>query len=280
MRRAATIQDISCAGKCSLTVALPIISAMGIETCVIPTAVLSNHTAFADYTIRDLTEDIPGILKRWEEERFLFDAVYSGYLASIRQIDLILQSYQMIADEHTLKIVDPAMADFGKLYAGFNQAFVEKMRLLTAKADVITPNLTECCFLTDTPYREDFSRDETEEILRKLGARGTPYIIMTGAGFSQNEIGAILYDTARDEFTLYTNRKIPVTYHGTGDIFASCLTGGLVRGLSPQDAMKLAVDFDLECIRRTIADPDRHWYGVNFEQALPWLVQRLQSVVQ
>lgn len=280
MKRIATIQDISCAGKCSLTVALPVISAMGVETCVIPTAVLSNHTAFADFTIRDLTEDIPGILRRWEEERFLFDAVYSGYLASIRQIGLILESYRIIADEHTVKVVDPAMADFGKLYSGFNQKFVDNMRLLTSKADVITPNLTECCLLTGTEYRDDFSRNEIEEILKKLGGSGIPYIIMTGAGFSENEVGAILYDTAKEEFTLYTNRKIPVAYHGTGDIFASCLTGGLVRGLSPFEAMKLAVDFDLECIRCTIADPDRRWYGVNFEQALPWLVQRLQNVVQ
>lgn len=285
MKRIATIQDISCVGRCSLTVALPVISAIGIETAVIPTAVLSTHTAFSGFTFRDLTEDIPGITTHWKKEGFTFDAIYSGYLGSSRQIDLVKSifadfytaSAESSSFSHTIRFVDPAMADNGSLYAGFTDDFVTAMKSLCAQADVVVPNLTELCLLTDTPYREDYDESFIRKMLQKMAAQKSPssagYVLMTGAHHGE-DVGVLCYDSANDAFLEAYNTQLPVRFHGTGDLFASCMVGALTRGLSMQDAMQLAVDFVLECIRCTMKDPDRRWYGVNFEEALPYLISR------
>lgn len=285
MKRIATIQDISCVGRCSLTVALPVISAIGIETAVIPTAVLSTHTAFSGFTFRDLTEDIPGISAHWKKEGFTFDAIYSGYLGSSRQIDLVKSifadfytaSAESSSFSHTIRFVDPAMADNGSLYAGFTDDFVTAMKSLCAQADVVVPNLTELCLLTDTPYREDYDESFIRKMLQKMAAQKSAssagYVLMTGAHHGE-DVGVLCYDSANDAFLEAYNTQLPVRFHGTGDLFASCMVGALTRGLSMQDAMQLAVDFVLECIRCTMKDPDRRWYGVNFEEALPYLISR------
>ncbi len=288
MKRIATIQDISCVGRCSLTVALPVISAIGIETAVIPTAVLSTHTAFSGFTFRDLTEDIPGISAHWKKEGFAFDAIYSGYLGSPRQIELVKSMFTDFYTtsvgsapfSHTIRFVDPAMADNGSLYAGFTDDFVTAMKSLCAQADVVVPNLTELCLLTDTPYREDYDESFIREMLQKMAAQKSPssagYVLMTGARHGE-EVGVLCYDSANDTFLEAYNAQLPVRFHGTGDLFASCMVGALTKGLSMQDAMQLAVDFVLECIRCTMKDPDRRWYGVNFEEALPYLISRCKN---
>jgi pyridoxine kinase len=275
MKRIATVQDISCVGRCSLTVALPIISAMGVETAVLPTAVLSTHTAFNDFTFRDLTRDIPDILAHWRREGFLFDAIYSGYLGSLQQILLVQELFDSLTAEGAVRFTDPAMADDGELYKGFAADFPKHMASLCAHADVIVPNLTELCLLSGMPYREDYGQDDLRAMLVKLAERGTKYVCLTGASDAPDNLGALCYDREKDSFYSCYNERLPVRYHGTGDIFASTTVGGLMNGLSVQEALKLAVDYTLECLRDTMADPLKRWYGVNFEARIGWLTEEL-----
>lgn len=280
MKKILTIQDISCVGKCSLTTALPIISAMGIETCVIPTAVLSNHTAFSSFTFRDLTEDIPGIYDVWKKEGFHFSAVYSGYLGSSAQIAMVRRAWQDFGQEDTMKIVDPAMADHGKLYTGFTESFVSEMASLCGQADLILPNLTEGCLMTGHAYREDGDEAYYKELLKKLADLGAGTVIMTGVGLQEGRLGAMTCRRSDGSFFFYDNERLPVSFHGTGDIFASCVTGALALGCRAEEAAALAVDFTLECMKETMKDPGHSWYGVNFESALPWLTDRVRNLKQ
>ncbi len=268
MKKIATIQDISCIGKCSLTVALPILSAMGIETAVIPTAVLSTHTAFDGFTFRDLTSDIGGILDHWKKEGFSFDAVYSGYLGSPEQIDLVRRTWKEFSGPETLHIVDPAMADNGSLYKGFTQAFADEMARLCGEADLIMPNLTEAALMTHSPYRPEGGRDYIQDMLRRLAELGSRYSMLTGVSPEPDRLGAMIYDS-RD------NILLPVKFHGTGDIFASCMAGGMTIGKGLEESMAIAVDYTLECIRATTANAGYNWYGVDFETAIPYLVRRI-----
>jgi len=176
-----TIQDISCVGQCSLTVALPVISACGIETCVLPSAVLSTHTAgFSGYTFRDLTEDMPAIRSHWQKEGIFFDAIYTGYLGSTKQIAYVSDIFDTVGSDTCVKIVDPAMADNGKLYPGFDAAFVEAMKGLAGKADYLVPNITEAAFLTGAEYKTEYDRTYIDELLNKLTALGAKHIILSG----------------------------------------------------------------------------------------------------
>lgn len=273
MQRIVTIQDISCVGRCSLTVALPIISAMGIETAVLPTAVLSNHTAFSQWTLHDLTDEFSKITEAWDAQGIGFDGVYSGYLASNRQIDLVDTFMQ--SQHGTLRFVDPAMADHGKLYYGFDEAFAQRMAGLCAKADVIVPNLTEAAIMAGTPYRENPDAAYYKDLARRLADLGTPTVVLTGYTEGEHAIGAIAYDREQDTFTTYVNDRLEAAFHGTGDIFASTMFGALMRGCSIERAMEIAVNYVLECMRCTAADPEHRSYGVNYEQAIPYLVQQL-----
>ena len=176
-----TIQDISCVGQCSLTVALPIISACGIETCVLPSAVLSTHTAgFSGYTFRDLTEDMPSIKEHWKKEGINFSAIYTGYLGSTKQIEYVENIFADVATDDCVKIVDPAMADNGNLYPGFDKEFVDAMKGLCGKADYIVPNITEACFLTDMEYKTEYDRAYVDLLLKSLSDIGCKNIILTG----------------------------------------------------------------------------------------------------
>jgi len=274
LKRIVTIQDISCVGRCSLTVALPIISALGIECAVIPTAVLSNHTAFSGFTFCDLTDQITPIVDQWQREGLTFDAVYTGYLGSFEQIRIVSHVIDVLKQTNPeLRVfVDPAMADFGKLYTGFDEAFAREMTSLCKKADIILPNLTEASYMLDIPYpASGCSEDEYKTILRKLSALGCPTTVLTGVSLHENRIGAMSYDRNSDTFALYENEHLAAQFHGTGDIFASVVTGAVTRGMTVPDALTLAVDFTLACIRETCADPDHRWYGVNFEPVLGML---------
>lgn len=276
MKRIVTVQDISCVGKCSLTVALPIISAMGVEAAILPTAVLSTHTAFKQgFTLHDLTGEISPITAHWKSEGITFDAIYTGYLASFDQIDLVKQ---MAADfPGALLFVDPAMGDNGKLYYGFDQAFAKKMAELCAVADIIVPNMTEASYMLGIPYvAEGYDEAYVKDVLKRLCAMGAKKAALTGVSLSANTTGVMGYDSTTDEFFSYYHDRIPVSYHGTGDVFASACMGSLMRGKSLHEAVAIAADFTYESIRLTEAEPGHNWYGVNFEQAVPMLIDRLK----
>ena len=201
MKRIVTIQDISCVGKCSLTVALPIISAMGIETAVIPTAVLSNHTAFKEFTFRDLTEDITPISDMWAKEGLDFDAIYTGYMGSAEQIEVISEFIDRFRTDRTIVIADPAMADNGELYKGFSKDFVLSMRRLCGKADVIVPNLTEASFMLDIPFRGDaYTEEDIRKILKNLTEMGAKNAVLTGVSYDQKHLGAAAYDSVKGKY--------------------------------------------------------------------------------
>ena len=275
MKRIVTIQDISCLGKCSLTVALPIISAMGVETAIVPTAVLSTHTMFKNFTCCDLTGEIEPITAHWKSEGVDFDAIYTGYLGSFEQIDLMAKMFDEFRGEGTVCFVDPAMADNGKLYPAFDEAFAKKMATLCAKADIIVPNITEACFMTDMPYRETYDEAYVKELLSKLAAFGARVCLLTGVSLEEGKTGVMGLDTQTGEYYHYEHEKLPVSFHGTGDIFSSTCIGAMMRGLDWREASRLAADYTAECIRLTMTDEKPRWYGVNFEQAIPFLLERL-----
>ncbi len=274
-KKVLTIQDISCVGQCSLTVALPIISACGIETCVLPSAVLSTHTAgFTGFTFRDLTEDMPGIKDHWVKEGIAFDAIYTGYLGSTKQIEYIEDFFKTVAAPGCVKIVDPAMADNGKLYPGFDDAFVDAMKGLCAKADFIVPNITEACFLTDSDYREEYDTAYIDTLLSKLTALGCKNVILTGVSYKPERTGVLVLQDGQKAY--YEHDKLPNSCHGTGDIYSSAFTGALVRGKTAYDAAKIAADYTVECIKATAGDAS-HWYGAKFEPVLMKLIQALEG---
>ncbi len=278
MKRVLSIQDISCVGRCSLTVALPILSVMGVEACPLPTAVLSTHTAFKNFTFRDLTDEIQPIAEVWKKEKITFDVVGSGYLGSLRQVALVEEMGEYFRKVYSgngrfLQVVDPAMADNGALYAGFTPDFAEAMASLCIKADLILPNLTEACLMTGKEYRPDGDESYWEEILAALADMGCRNVVLTGYSVRADSIGAIALQTTDGDRQVhaYVNEKLPGSYHGTGDIFASVVTGAMAKGSSLERAQKLAVDFTLESMRKTMEDPERRFYGVNFEEALTTL---------
>lgn len=278
MKRILTIQDISCVGKCSLTVALPIISAFGVETAVLPTAVLSTHTAFSGFTFRDLTEDIPNVSEHWKKQNINFDAIYTGYLGSKLQIDLVTDIFKNFKTENNYVIVDPVMADNGKLYAGFDLDFAKCMAKLCASADIIVPNLTEASFMLNLPYvGNDYDQAYIEEILKKLTDLGAKKAVLTGVTFNREKLGVYGYDSCTKQYFSYFSKHIPASFHGTGDVFASSLCGALTINKSLDEALKIAVDFTVESISKTIENKNHNWYGVDFESALPNLIKNLQQ---
>lgn len=275
MKRILTIQDVSCVGRCSLTVALPIISAAGVETAILPTAVLSTHTAFPKFTFRDLTDEIQPITDTFVELGIGFDAIYTGYLGSFRQLELVSDLFDKLRNSSQIRVIDPVMADNGKLYPGFTPEFAKKMAELCKKADLIVPNLTEAAFMLGDDYDPAPDEEKIRAILRKLTDLGAKRAALTGISLEDSKIGYYLYDSVTKQYSCYFNKKLPQSYHGTGDIFASAATAGLARGLDFPDALKLATDFTLAAMEKTAADPDRRTYGVNFEQALGMLTETL-----
>lgn len=275
-KKVLTIQDISCVGQCSLTVALPIISACGHETCVLPSAVLSTHTGgFKGYTFRDLTDDMPDIRAHWEKEGIKFDTIYTGYLGSTKQIDYVKDIFASVAKEEAFKVVDPAMADNGNLYYGFDLNFVAAMRSLCAAADYVVPNITEAAFLCDVEFKRDgeYGREYIDTLIKKLLAIGCKNIILTGVSYEAGKTGIVVFENG--EYSYYEHAKLPNSCHGTGDIYASAFVGALTRGNSAYDSSRIAAEYTLECIKET-AKLDNHWYGAAFELAIPKLIERLK----
>lgn len=273
MKRVCSIQDISCIGKCSLTAALPIISAMGIETAIVPTAVLSTHTQFSGFTFRDLTDDMESIKDHWLKEGFTFDAIYTGYLGSERQIEIVGDYFDAFKGPETRIIMDPAMADNGRLYTGFDDHFPLEMAKLCKKADIILPNISEACLMLGREYPgEEAGEEIIHDLLLELASLGAPTVVITGTSFKDGSLGFSGYDSISGSFFSYGTEKIPYKSHGTGDVFASAFTGALTSGRSTQDALKLAADYTCRCIKNTCQDPDHVSYAVNFEPELPYLI--------
>lgn len=278
MKRIVSIQDISCFGKCSLTVALPITSAMGIETCVIPTAVLSTHTGgFTGYTYRDLTSDIPNIASHWKSIDLKFDAVCTGYLGSFEQIKIVSDFFDNFKTDSNLLIVDPVMGDKGKFYAGFTHEFALEMKKLCSRADVILPNLTEAALLLGEEYAgEDYDEEFIKNTLVKLSRLGCEIVVLTGVSFDKHSQGVMSYNRKTNEFSSYFSDNIPGYFHSTGDVFSSTLSGALVKGFNMGKAIKIAVDFTVDCIRHTLGSEKEHWYGVKFEECIPNLIDMIK----
>ena len=276
MKRIVTVQDISCIGKCSLTVALPIISAMGTETAVIPTAVLSAHTAFDGFVFTDLTDRIEPIADHWQKENIAFDAVYTGYLGSYEQINIVESLVKRFRADGTKVIVDPVMGDNGRLYSGFDRRFAARMAQLCAEADIILPNYTEACLILIEPYDgATCSEQKAREMLPRLTETGTGTAVITGVTGDDGGYGAVGYSGASGEYFSAFCERIGTSYHGTGDIFASAFVGALMRDKSMQSSLEIAVGYTAECIKATVSDPNARWYGVNFEAALPWLINKI-----
>ena len=274
-KKVLTIQDISCVGQCSLTVALPIISACGIETCVLPSAVLSTHTpGFRGYTFRDLTEDMPSIKEHWMKENIKFETIYTGYLGSTKQIEYVEDIFRSVGSETCIKIVDPAMADNGKLYPGFDEAFVEAMKGLCGVADYVIPNITEACFLTGVAYKEEYDRAYIDLLLEKLVTLGCKNIIFTGISYVPGKTGVVVCEDGN--YSYYEHEKLGNSCHGTGDVYASAFVGALMRGKTAYEAAKIAADYVVECIKETVK-LDNHWYGVAFEPVLGKLIEAINK---
>ncbi len=275
-KRVAAIHDISCFGKCSLTVALPIISAAGIETAVIPTAVLSTHTGgFTGYAVRDLSEDIVPVARHWNSENITVDAVYTGYLCSKQQIYLVLEAARLISRDDTLLITDPVMADNGKLYKGFDPDYPKYMTELCANADIITPNITEAALMLGIKYRVGpYTEDYINSLLEGLYLKTHAKIVLTGVYYDNRRIGAAVYDGEKKEYVF--SERISASYHGTGDVFASTLTAALLNGRSLKAAAQIAVNFTCACIKRTAENDTDMRYGVNFESQIPNLIKYLE----
>ena len=274
-KRILTIQDISCVGQCSLTVALPVLSACGQETCILPSAVLSTHTGgFSGFTFRDLTEDIPGIWKHWKQENISFDYIYTGYLGSLQQIGYMKDLFAAFRSENCRIVVDPAMGDHGKLYPLFDQAYADAMAELCAQADIMIPNITEACFMTGHPYQETYDEAYVDALLAKLGAMSRGTVVLSGVGYTPEETGVVIYQNGQKWH--YVHHREPKSYHGTGDIFASAFVGALAGGKTMERSAAIAAEYVALCIRKTITDPN-HWYGVKFETAFPELIEMLQK---
>ena len=270
MKRVAAVHDISGVGKCSLTVALPIISAAAVECSVMPTAVLSTHTGgFEGFTYRDLTDDLMLIAKHWEKEAIHFDAFYSGYLGSLAQIDIVRDVFEMFRTEETLVMVDPVMADNGALYPLFSLDHVKGMARLCSHADIIIPNRTEAAFMLGQDYKDgNMSEDEVNDLLYALADLGAGQVVLTGVHFGDSDLGAACFDAKTNRVDYVMSERIEGMYHGTGDVFGSFLIGAMLQGKNIADATRIAVDFTCSAIRLTANDGTDPRMGVRFEAVL------------
>lgn len=279
-RKVAAIHDLSGFGKCSLTVVLPILSAAGIEVSALPTAILSTHTGgITGYTYRDLTEDMRPFMRHWKNLDIRFDAIYSGFLGSFEQVDIVKEFFKFFKREDNLILVDPVMADNGELYKIFSTDFAQGMKSLCEKADIIVPNLTEAALLLDEPYQPGpYTRAYIDGLLRKLSKLGPKRVVLTGVYFHEDELGAATYNADKDSVEYILTQRIPGYYHGTGDVFASALLSGLLNNFNLERSTEIAVHFTAESIQRTFKAQTDYRFGVNFEQSIPDFLKELKQV--
>lgn len=271
--RVLAINDISCVGKCSLTVTLPILSACGVECNVLPTALLSTHTGgFSGYTFRDLTDEIPDILRHWSSLGLRFDFIYSGYLGSVSQIELVSDIKRKFLAKGGKFIVDPVMGDGGRLYAGFTDGYVEKMRGLCREADYILPNVTEACYLADTPYPlRPSDAPKTLEKLRNICPR--PVI----TGITDNDGVEVCFTDENGGAEYYRHENVEGFFHGAGDVFSSAFVGCLALGKDEKTAIALASEFTAASIRRSASEVADKRFGLNFEAEIFTFLKNLRK---
>ncbi|MCL2045633.1 MAG: pyridoxamine kinase [Oscillospiraceae bacterium] len=269
-KRVMAINDISGIGKSSLTVALPIISAAGVQCAVIPTAVLSTQTSgFLDFTFRDLSDDMLEIARHWKKEEIHIDAIYSGYLGSLAQINIVKSIIDLYRSEETLVLIDPVLGDDGELYSMFKQEHIVGMIELCSYGDIITPNLTEASLLLGKDFKEGvMSIAQVEEILWELNGLGSKSVILTGVSLNENDIGVACLDGETGESTYFMSDRIDGIYYGTGDVFASFLMGALMCDKSLFEATKIAVDHTHTAIKLTHSDNTNPRMGIRFESVL------------
>ena len=271
-KRILTIQDISCLGQCSMTVALPVLSACGHETCILPSKLLSTHTGgFGTPVVLDLSDGMANIWRHWQSRGITFDAVYTGYLGSVAAVRCAEEILDALLAPGGVFIADPAMADHGKLYAGLGEDYAQAMIQLCRRADVVLPNLTEAAMMSGLPYREDADGAYVAALLDRLGEKN---IVLTGVGDGPEETGIAVRSEAG--VTRYSHRRIQKSYHGTGDLFAACFTGAWQRGMTLEAAASVAAEFTCRCVEKTWQAPG-HWYGVRFEAVLPELIRMLED---
>ena len=273
MKRVLTVQDMSCMGKCSLTVALPVISALGSETVILPTALLSTHTAFEHYTCKDLSDQIEPIEEVFLKEGVKFDAIYTGYLGTIEQIDKMKELFRRFRTDDNLIFVDPVMADFGKLYPAFDMEYAKKNAELCSEADIIVPNITEAAIMTGMEYRTKHDKEYIKTLLDKMVEHGAKITVLTGVSLEEGKTGIMGFDRTSNEYYFYQNDWVGGSYHGTGDLFSSTCVGAILKGKDWREAMRIAADYTAHTIAVTVEDPDKPWYGVNFEATLPDLIK-------
>ena len=269
MKRILTIQDISCFGKCSTTIALPVLSAMGIETAVLPTAVLSTHTMFKDYIKRDLTDTILPFAKQWKDNGVTFDAIYTGYLGNVKDIELVMNVIDLFRDEDTILFADPVFGDHGRAYAGISEDYGAHCAELCRAADYAVPNITEACLMTGMEYREEYDEGYIAELARRVCALGAANAVVTGVSYCRDTIGYHGLSRNTGKTFGYQNQKIDVSYHGTGDLFSAAAAGALVCGKGPDSAFRIAADYTAETIRVTKEDSDDPRFGIHFESTIP-----------
>jgi pyridoxine kinase len=279
-KRVAAIHDISGFGRCSLTVALPIISASGVETVVMPTAVLSTHTGgISGFTYHDLTDEMKPITKHWKSLDLHFDAIYTGFLGSFEQLDIVTEFFETFKKTDNIIVVDPVMADNGELYKIFTPEFAVGMRKVCEKADIIIPNLTEASLLIGENYNPGpYTEEYIEKVLKKLAALGPDRIVLTGVFFDDAHLGAASYNNTSDEISYAFSKHIPGYYHGTGDVFGSALVSALMNDFDLHQATEIAVRFTTKSIQRTADAKTDVRFGVNFEQTIPDFLEDLKLV--
>ena len=277
-KRVLAVHDLSCVGRCSLTVALPILSAAGLEASALPTAVLSTHTGgFTGMTFRDLTQDLPAIFAHWKTLDLAFDAIYTGYLGSAEQVALVEQLFDAFRGEQTKIIVDPVMGDHGKLYPGMSEKMPQLMKTLCQKADVIVPNQTEAALMLGRPSLETPDKAEVDDLMQALREMTQASVVLTGISPEEGKLGAAVYDRETGQTACPAAPHMPGSYHGTGDVYASALTGAYLAGKTLVQAAQIAADFTQQSIVETLPLGLETRYGVCFERALPQLLRALES---
>ena len=270
-QRILTMQDISCIGQCSMTIALPVISACGHEVCILPSAVLSTHTGgFGKPAVYNLQDNLDSIWHHWQRAEITFDAIYIGYLGSLEAIQIATKIIDKMLTPNGKLIVDPAMADHGKLYSGLSRTYAEEMAKLCLRADVMLPNITEAAMMTGMPYLDVFDEAYIQGILSKLGGKN---VVLTGTSFEPGKTGAAIRNDGKISY--YFHDRFDRNFHGTGDIFASAFTGAWMQGKTLEEAVQISADFTCKAINNTIQNP-AHWYGVKFETALLDLMNMLK----
>ena len=274
-KRILTVQDISCVGQCSLTVALPVLSVCGIETAVLPCSLLSNHTTgFDDYSFRDLSKDMADIRRQWSAQNIKFSAVYSGYMGNKNQLQQLKNIMENCLETDAVKIIDPAMADNGRLYPGLDIEFVNEVKKLVGSADYILPNIIEACMLTGIEYREKYTEDYIKQLLYAVSRLGCKNIVLTGVSYDSDTTGIAIYEDGR--YSYYCHEKLAKSSPGTGDVFASAFTGALINGHSMKKSAAIAADFVVECLKETEKHPG-HSYGPVFEPVLGKLIEMIKN---